>query len=149
MRCLRVYGWGLRRGPLFRRGERDYLVVARRRRNKSRAASPATKAVGVDVKGAASRDHMARVHVDDETWAAFKQAAGPIPISEVLGQLVAKHVDCHVVRRIRDPNVADRQLVDALEQARELHADVESIVARLEQRLDHRSGPTYTAADRV
>ena len=81
---------------------------------------------------------MARVHVDDQTWAAFKQAAGPVPISEVLGQLVTKHVDREAARRLRDGSVEDRQLLDTLAEARELHADVAAIVARLEQRLDQR-----------
>jgi hypothetical protein len=81
---------------------------------------------------------MARVHVDDQTWAAFKQAAGPVPISEVLGQLVKKHVDRHAARRSRGGSVDDQQLLDALAQAHELHTDVAAIVARLERRLDPR-----------
>lgn len=82
---------------------------------------------------------MARVHVDDQTWAAFKQAAGRVPISEVLGQLVARHVDREAARRLRAGSVDDRQLLDALVQARELQQDVAAIVARLERRLDERS----------
>jgi hypothetical protein len=35
---------------------------------------------------AGRRDHMARVHVDDATWQAFKSAAGQTPISELLGR---------------------------------------------------------------
>jgi hypothetical protein len=92
------------------------------------------------------RDHMARVHVDHQTWAAFKQAAGPVPISEVLGQLVTKHVDRQAARRVRDGSVDDRQLLDALAQARELHTDVAAIVARLGQRLDQHSGEGAVAA---
>jgi len=84
---------------------------------------------------------MARVHVDDETWAAFKQAAGQVAISEVLGQLVARHVERVAARRLRDGSVDDRQLLDALVQARELHQDVAAIVVRLERRLDERAAP--------
>lgn len=82
---------------------------------------------------------MARVHVDDQTWEAFKQAAGPLPIGEVLGQLVSKHVDREAARRLRDGTVDDRQLLDALSQARELHADLAALVTRLERRLDRRA----------
>jgi hypothetical protein len=120
--------------------------MARRRRNKSRPATLATKAAAVDRGAVAARDHMARVHVDDQTWAAFKQAAGAVPISELLGQLVSKHVDRAAARRLRDGTIDDRQLLDALEQARELHADVAAIVARLEQRLDHRAAQHEAAA---
>lgn len=81
---------------------------------------------------------MARVHVDDETWAAFKQAAGPVPISEVLGQLVTRHVNREASRRLRDGSVDDRKLLDALDQARQLHDDLVAMVAGLELRLDQR-----------
>jgi hypothetical protein len=114
-------------------------VISRRRRNKSRAANPATTLAAFDRTVARARDHMARVHVDDETWAAFKQAAGPVPISELLGRLVTEHVQRHAARRLHDGAIDDRQLLDALEQARELHADVAAIVARLALRLDHRA----------
>jgi hypothetical protein len=36
---------------------------------------------------------VARVAVDDETWAAFKELCGPTPASIHLGQLVAAEVE--------------------------------------------------------
>lgn len=88
---------------------------------------------------------MARVHVDDQTWEAFKQAAGPVPLSEVLGQLVSRHVDREAARRLREGTVDDRRLLDALSQARELHADLATLVTRLERRLDQRAARDDTA----
>lgn len=82
---------------------------------------------------------MARVQVDDQTWAAFKHAAGPVPISELLGQLVTRHVERQAARRLRDGVVDDFELVTALERARELHANAAVIVTRLERRLDDRT----------
>lgn len=113
--------------------------MGRQRRNTARVTTAAMGVAAKSRSGTAIRDHMARVHVDDQTWAAFKQAAGPVPISEVLGQLVARHVDREAARRLRDGSVDDRQLLDALVQARELHQDVVAIVVRLERRLDERS----------
>lgn len=110
-------------------------MTARRRTNKSRAVTSTTGTAGVDPIGTDMRDHMARVHVDDQTWAAFKRAAGAVPISEVLGQLVTKHVEREAARRVRDGSVEDWHLLDALAQARELRADVAAIVLRLDQRL--------------
>jgi hypothetical protein len=46
----------------------------------------------------------------------------------------------------RDGSVDDRQLLDAVEQARELHADVVVIVANLERRLDERAMQENAAA---
>jgi hypothetical protein len=130
----------------FRRADRQPLRMSRRRRNKIRpgAANAATEDEREPV--VLQRDHMARVHVDDETWAAFKHAAGPVPISELLGQLVSRYVDREEARELREGSVDDRQLLDALEQACELHADVAAIVARLERRLDERGARENAAA---
>jgi hypothetical protein len=125
--------------PDFRREDRQHVDMGHRRRKPARVSTAATRARAEDRSGTASRDHMARVHVDDETWAAFKQDAGPVPISEVLGQLVAGHVEREAAHRLRDGSVDDRQLLDALVQARELHQDVAAIVVRLERRLDERA----------
>lgn len=77
---------------------------------------------------------MARVHVSDEVWTDFRAAAGPTPLNLVLGRLVEREVDRHRSRRLREGDMDDRELLEALERARELHADVAAIVARLEGR---------------
>lgn len=115
--------------------------MARRRRSKTRPVANSQPVAAATVaafsgESAVARDHMARVHVDDATWAAFKQAAGPVAISELLGQLVTRHVNRDQARRLRDGSVDDRQLLNALQQARELHQDLIEIVQRLERRLD-------------
>jgi hypothetical protein len=145
---IRVYGPGSAEPPAFPPGGSALYGISRRHRNKSRAGATAASATAVDRETVGQRDHMARVHVDDQTWAAFKQAAGPVPISELLGQLVTKHVDREAARRLRDGSVDDRQLLDALEQARELHANVAAIVARLEWRLNQRAVHEEAAAAR-
>jgi hypothetical protein len=79
---------------------------------------------------------MARVQVDDATWRAFKAAAGETPISELLGQLVTRHVQRHEAHEAEAGRVGDRELLDALERAGELQRDLRRLVDRLEVRLD-------------
>ena len=146
-RCT-VYAYTdrLRGTGAFRRADRHSMTISRRRPNKTRAGAGATLGTASDRVSVVQRDHMARVHVDDRTWAAFKQAAGPVPISELLGQLVTKHIDREAARRLRDGSVDDWQLLDALEEARWLHADVVATVAKLERRLDERAMQENAAA---
>ena len=75
---------------------------------------------------------MARVHVDDETWNQFRAIAGCRPISEILGELVKREVRSAQSARLRDGRLDDIEVVEALGTARELHADLVAIVARLE-----------------
>jgi hypothetical protein len=82
---------------------------------------------------------MARVRVPDDVWADFRAAAGAMPISIVLGDLVQREVDRHRARRARDGGLDDRDLLDALDRARELKEDLTRIVAGLERRLDRRT----------
>jgi hypothetical protein len=82
---------------------------------------------------------MARVHVDDATWQVFKSAAGETPISELLGQLVTRHVHRYQARRAEDGSIDDHELLDALQRAAELQRDLGQLVALLEYRLDHRA----------
>ena len=56
---------------------------------------------------AATRDHMARVHVSDEVWAEFRRAAGNTPMSHVLGRLVEREVERDRGRQIRQGSVDD------------------------------------------
>ena len=76
---------------------------------------------------------MARVQVTDDVWADFRAAAGNRPISEVLGELVARQVDRYRSRRLRDGRLDPAALVDALEDARRQQADLALIVERLER----------------
>jgi hypothetical protein len=69
----------------------------------------------------------------------FKSAAGETPISELLGQLVTRHVHRHQVRQTEDGSIDDRQLLDALQRAAELQRDLSQLVARLEYRIGHRA----------
>ena len=67
---------------------------------------------------------MARVHVDDDTWRVFKNAAGDTPISELLGQLVTRHVHHYEARQAQAATLDDRDLLAALERAAELQRDL-------------------------
>ena len=86
---------------------------------------------------AATRDHMARVHVSDDVWAEFRRGAGNAPMSRVLGRLVEREVERDRTRRIRQGSIDDQTLLEALERARELHDDVAAIIDRLERRASH------------
>lgn len=83
---------------------------------------------------------MARVHVSDEVWAEFRLAAYPRPLNFVLGDLVGREVERYRSRRLREDQLDDEELVEALDRARELHGDLAAVIARLERRLD-RTGP--------
>jgi hypothetical protein len=78
---------------------------------------------------------MARVHVTDEVWAEFRAAAGRSPLNLVLGRLVEREVARTRSRRLKDGEMDDRELLDALGRAQQLHGDIEAIVARLETTL--------------
>ena len=79
------------------------------------------------------RDRMARVQVDDATWADFRALAGYRPVSEVLGELVTREVERYRSRRLREGELDDREVVEALERAREQQEDLQVIVERLER----------------
>jgi hypothetical protein len=82
---------------------------------------------------------MARVQVDDATWQVFKNAAGETPISELLGQLVTRHVQRHRARQAEAGTIEDRDLLAALERATELQRDLGRLVERLEHRVGQRA----------
>lgn len=102
----------------------------------------------MESKPAAERDHMARVHVSDAVWAEFRAAAGTTPLNLRLGELVTREVDRHRSRRLREGQLDDIELVDALERARELHADLAALVGRLERRLERGGSHQPDSADR-
>ena len=80
----------------------------------------------------AARDRMARVQVDDETWREFRLLAGHRPISNVLGELVEREVRRARSSQLRDGQLTNRELVEALARARDQAADLQAIVGRLE-----------------
>ena len=86
--------------------------------------------------GPVRRDRMARVHVPDDVWADFRSLAGDRPIAAFLGELVTREVSRDRSRRLREGRLDDRELIEALDRARASRADLETIVARLERRLD-------------
>ena len=85
------------------------------------------------------RERMARVAASDSDWADFRQSVWPRSIAARLGELVERDVARWRSKRLREGTLDDGQLLDALERARELHADLSAIVARLERRLDRQA----------
>ena len=79
---------------------------------------------------------MARVRVPDDVWSEFRAASGTTPINVVLGELVQREVDRHRARRAKAGTLDDRDLLAALDRARELKEDLDAIVSGLERRLD-------------
>lgn len=108
---------------------RDYVDMGRRARRRAGGAA-ATQAKAV------TRDHQARVNVSDEAWREFRDVVGNDSIAAYLGRLVEQAVERNRLRRIREGTVSELALLDALERAQELHADLSGMVERLERRLD-------------
>lgn len=74
-------------------------------------------------------DRMARVHVSDETWAAFRAQLGVTPVSVGLGRLVERSVAQESRRSASDP----QGVRVALDDARTVAKELESLIARLER----------------
>jgi predicted CopG family antitoxin len=81
---------------------------------------------------------MARVRVADDVWTDFKAVAGDSSMSSVLGELVERDVRRHRERRIRDGSVDDRELIEALNRAEQLHGELSTMVDWLRRRLESR-----------
>lgn len=106
-----------------------------RRRRRAKASSP-TKAT---TAASASRvTRMARVQASAEVWMEFRALAGTRPISELLGELVAREVDRHRSQQLRESELQPSELLDALDRARVQQADLAVIVDRLEALQDKR-----------
>ncbi len=104
------------------------------RRQRHRAATATAHSSTATGAGPASR--MARVSVPDQVWADFRALAEPDTIATALGRLVQREVDREHARRLKTATLDDQELVDTLDRAQELHADLTQIVDRLERRLD-------------
>lgn len=74
-------------------------------------------------------DRMARVHVSDETWAAFRAQLGVTPVSVGLGRLVERSVAQESRRSASDP----QGVRVAIDDARVVAEELESLIARLER----------------
>jgi len=74
-------------------------------------------------------DRMARVHVSDETWAAFRAQLGVTPVSVALGRLVERSVAQESRRSASDP----QGVRVAIDDARTVAKELESLIVRLER----------------
>jgi predicted metal-dependent hydrolase len=86
------------------------------------------------------KDHQARVKVTDEVWTDFREATRNRSVAIALGDLVAREVDRYRARRVREGSADEQELLEALERAQELHAELAALVKRLERRLELRAG---------
>ena len=80
------------------------------------------------------KDHVARVRVSEAAWLEFRRFIGPRPVSRALGELVDAEVARQRQLRVRRDSASDRDLLGALDEARELRERLEVLVARLEAR---------------
>jgi hypothetical protein len=71
---------------------------------------------------------MARVQASDETWGAFRAQLGVTPVSVALGRLVEREV----ARTARSSASDGERVRTALEDAREVAAELAALIARLE-----------------
>jgi hypothetical protein len=86
------------------------------------------------------RDHQARVKVSDDVWADFREATRNSSVAIALGDLVTREVDRFRARRVREGSAYEQELLEALERAQELHAELAELVRRLERRIELRAG---------
>jgi hypothetical protein len=99
------------------------------RRNRRRASTDSHQK-----RAPAIRDRQARVKVTDDVWDDFRLLVRAEGVGDALGRLVTREVERWRVARIRDGSADDQAVLDALERAHELQADLDAIVARLERR---------------
>jgi hypothetical protein len=93
--------------------------MGRRQRRRNQADAPAR----------VPPSRIARVRVDESTWATFKAAIGDRSVAEVLGRYVEAEAARAQRRRMNEGNVTQRELVDALEQARVLTESLERMTS--------------------
>lgn len=101
----------------------------------SRKKKPRQKAAAAPPQGPARtvrRDRMARVQVTDDVWGDFRALAGYKPMSELLGELVTREVERYRSQKLRAGQLEPRELLEALERARDQQEDLAAIVSRLE-----------------
>lgn len=79
-------------------------------------------------RGQEPRDRMARVHVSDDTWTAYRAVLGSNPVSVALGKLVEREVAAHHRRTALD----GEGVHDAVEDARRVAGELQTLIGRLE-----------------
>ena len=82
-----------------------------------------------EAAAAARRERMARVQVGDEVWSAFRASLGATPVSVALGELVEREV----ARSLRKSKSDAESVRVALEDARQLAAELAALITRLER----------------
>jgi hypothetical protein len=121
-RSLRVASHSITQGDIV------YAVdMGRRGRQRSEQAR---------IHAAAPVDRMARVHVSDETWVAFRAQLGITPVSVGLGRLVERSVAQESRRSASDP----QGVRVAIDDARTVAKELESLIARLERTQQTKTG---------
>ncbi|MEN3267957.1 MAG: hypothetical protein V7646_4851 [Pseudonocardia sp.] len=85
------------------------------------------------------RDHQARVKVSDDVWTDFRTANRNSSVAIALGDLVTREVDRYRARRVQEGSADEQELMEALERANELHAELAELVKRIERRLEVRA----------
>lgn len=105
--------------------------MSRRRRR----AKPPAPTKSSPTASASQVTRMARVRASAELWTDLRALAGPRPISELLGELVAREVDRHRSQQLRSSEFQPRELLEVVERARSQQADLALIVERLEALL--------------
>lgn len=95
------------------------------------------------MRAPAVRDRQARVKVSDEVWDDFRLLTRTEGVGDALGRLVTREVERWRVARIGKGSADDKEVLDALERAHELQAELVTIVGYLERRRhpSHSSPP--------
>jgi hypothetical protein len=92
------------------------------------------KRAGTEPRQAPLRDRQARVKVADDVWQDFRQLTYAEGVGEALGRLVTREVERWRMAQIRKGTADNRAVLDALQRAHELQADLAAIVAYLERK---------------
>ena len=72
---------------------------------------------------------MARVHVSDEIWAAYRASLGTTPVSVAIGRLVEHEVASHRRRTALDAD----GVREAVREAKCVAGELEDLIGRLER----------------
>ncbi|HEX8123749.1 MAG TPA: hypothetical protein VF549_21035 [Solirubrobacteraceae bacterium] len=80
-----------------------------------------------------TRDHQARVRASDDDWQTFRVSLAGRSIAEALGGLVEREVAAYRRRFAQRDDAAAAEVLAALQASRELHAELATIVDRLER----------------
>src|SRR5688500_3715354 len=79
------------------------------------------------------RDHQARARASDEDWQTCRIAPARRPSAEARGDLVEREVSAYRRRLAQRDAAVAAEVLAALQASRELHAELATIVDRLER----------------